>query len=377
VRFSSDSVQLGKAAAFAARHAAGTGAPLPALTGLRIAASDDAVQLTGYDYEASSTVLLATEVDEPGELLLPGRVFAEIVHALPPGTVEIHTRDGLAEIAAGSIEFTLPTMPLVDYPELPAPPPPTGVVDAAPFGKAVAQMARIALREGTVPVLSGTLVEFGSESVILTASDRYRVAIREFPWKATDGSFDTARAVAPARLLADAAKSLGSSETLTVGVQAEGGESLLSLGTDQRLTTMRLLDDTFPPLRTKVPTEFLGAVTVGVEDLRAALRRVCIVADRYAAVQLTIGPDEVVVGAAGDVDTRGRERLPAHLDGTGATVAFNAGYLLDGLDGLDTAYCRLAFNEGIRAALLTGRDAVDGDERTDVLYVAMPRRLPT
>ncbi len=376
MRFTSDSVQLAKAAAFAARHAAGTGAPLPALTGLRIAASDDAVRLTGYDYEASSTVVLATEVDEPGELLLPGRVFAEIVHALPPGVVEVRTRDGLAEIAAGEIEFTLPTMPLVDYPELPAPPAPTGVVDAAPFAKAVGQMARIALREGTVPVLSGALIEFGSESVILTASDRYRVAIRELPWKATDAEFGTARAVAPARLLADAAKSLGSSDTLTVGVQAEGGESLLSLGTDQRLTTMRLLDDTFPPLRTKVPTDFLGSVTVGVDDLRAALRRVCIVADRYAAVLLTIGADEVVVGAAGDVDTRGRERLPARLEGSGATIAFNAGYLLDGLDGLETAYCHLAFNEGIRAALLTGRDAVDGDDRSDVLYVAMPRRLP-
>jgi DNA polymerase-3 subunit beta len=377
VRFTSDSVQLGKAAAFAARHAAGTSAPLPALTGLRIAASDDAVRLTGYDYEASSTVVLATEVDEPGELLLPGRVFAEIVHALPPGIVAVRTRDGVAEIAAGSIEFTLPTMPLDDYPELPEPPPPTGVVDAAPFGKAVAQMARIALREGTVPVLSGALVEFGAESVVLTASDRYRVAIRELPWKATDAGFDTARAVAPARLLADAARSLGTSETLTVGVQARGAESLLSLGTDLRLTTMRLLDDTFPPLRTKVPTDFLGAVTVGVEELRAALRRVCIVADRYAAVLLTIGTDEVVVGAAGDVDTRGRERLPGRLDGSGATVAFNAGYLLDGLDGLDTTYCRLAFNEGIRAALLTGRDTVDGEDRTDVLYVAMPRRLPT
>ena len=374
MRFSSDSSPLDKAAAFAARHAAGSAAPVPALSGLRISAADDMVRLTGYDYEASSTIVLATEVDEAGELLVPGRVFAEILHSLPAGSVDVRTRDGLVEITAGSIEFTLPTMPLADYPELPAPPDPIGVLDAASFAGAVAQMSRIALRDDVVPVLSGALVEFGDDSVVLTASDRYRIAIHELEWKPTGTGLPT-RAVAPARLLADATRSLGSSNTLTVGV-GEEGESLLSLGTDQKLTTMRLLDDTFPALRTKVPTEFIGAVTLPVEDLRAALRRVCIVADRYAAVVLSIGPDEVTVGAAGDVDTRGRERVPARLDGSGTTVGFNASYLLDGLEGLDTAYARLAFNEGIRPALLTGLDDIDGDDRPDVLYIALPRRLP-
>ncbi|WP_020578183.1 DNA polymerase III subunit beta [Actinopolymorpha alba] len=376
MRFASDSEQLGRAAAFAARHTAGNAAPIPALSGLRISAADDAVRLTGYDYEASSTVVLAAEVSEPGELLLPGRVFAEIVHALPGGPVEVTTREGVVEIAAGSIEFTLPTLPLADYPELPVPPDSIGVLDAEPFAKAVAQMSRIALREHIVPVLSGTLMEFGEETVTLTASDRFRVAIRELPWKAT-GSGLPARAVIPARLLADAAKSLGSTEMLTVGVSGDSGEFLLSLGTDQRLTTMRLLDDTYPPLRSKVPRDFVGSVTLGSEDLRAALRRVCIVADRYSAVALTITSGEVIVGAAGDVDTRGRERLPARLTGDVATVAFNASYLLDGLDGLDAPYAHLAFNEGVRPALLTGRDTLDGDDRPESLYVAMPRRLPS
>ena len=374
MRFTSDSAPLGRSAAFAARHTAGNATPIPALSGLRLTADDDTIRMTGYDYEASSTVVVEAQVDEAGELLLPGRVFAEIVHALPPGRVDVRTIDGLVEIAAGSSEFTLPTLPLADYPDLPEPPEPIGVLDAGPFARAVAQMSRIALREDVVPVLSGALVEFGEESVVLTASDRFRIAIRELPWKPT-GADVPSRAVVPARLFADAAKSLGSSDLLTVGVRA-GGESLLSIGTDHRLTTMRLLDDTYPALRTRVPTDFVGAVTVGVEEFRAALRRVCIVADRFSAVILTIGTDEIVVGAAGDVDTRGRERLPARLDGDGTTVAFNAGYLLDGLDGLESPFAHLAFNEGLRPALLTGRDSLDGASRDDVLYVAMPRRLP-
>lgn len=374
MRFTAAADVLGKAAAFAARHTAGHATPLPALSGLRVSANADLVRFTGYDYEASSTATLPVRVDEAGELLLPGRVFAEVVHALPAGDVEVRSTGSTVEISTRTIEFTLPTLPLDDYPELPPAPDPVGAVDAATFARAVAQMSRIALREDVIPVLSGCLVELGPESITLTASDRFRIAIRELPWKPTVHDPPT-RAVVPARLLADAAKGLGSSGSLTVGMGGDG-ESLLSLGTDHRLTTMRLLDDTYPALRTKIPQDFIGAVTVALEDLRAALRRVCIVADRYSAVVLTISPGEIAVGAAGDVDTRGRERLPAQLDGSGTTTAFNAGYLLDGLDGLDTPYVCLAFNEGIRPARLTGRDSLNGPDQPGVLYVAMPRRLP-
>ena len=216
-----------------------------------MSAGDDSVRLTGYDYEASSTVLFPAEVDEPGELLLPGLVFAEIVHALPQGRVRVHTREGVVEISAGTSEFTLPTLPLADYPELPTPPAPVGALDAAPFTRAVAQMSRIAIRGDAVPVLSGTLLEFDGESVTLTSSDRFRVAIHQVPWKAT-GSDLPARAVVPARMLADATKSLGAgTDLLTVGLGGEG-EAVLSLGVGERLTTLRLLDD-HPALRTRPP----------------------------------------------------------------------------------------------------------------------------
>jgi DNA polymerase-3 subunit beta len=374
MRFTAAAHLLGKAAAFAARHTAGHATPLPALSGLRVSADADMIRCTGYDYEASSTATLPVRVDEPGEVLLPGRVFAEVVHALPDGDVDVRSSGSTVDISTGAIEFTLPTLPLDDYPELPAAPTPVGAVDAGTFARAVAHMSKIALRNDTIPVLSGCLVEFGPESLTLTASDRFRIAIRDLPWKPTVPELPP-HAVVPARLLADAAKSLGHSGSLTVGVGMDG-ESLVSLGTDQRLTTMRLIDDPYPALRTKVPRDFVGAVTVALEDLRAALRRACIVADRYSAVVLTITDGEIAVGAAGDVDTRGHERLPAQLEGSGTTTAFNAGYLLDGLDGLDTPYVRLAFNQGIRPACLTGRESLDGPDQPGVLYVAMPRRLP-
>lgn len=370
MRFIGEGEPLGRAAAFAARHSSGGMLATPALAGLRVTAYDGEVRLAGYDYEASTTVTLPMAVAEAGEILLPGRVFADILRSLPAGPVEIRTAGSKVEIVAESIDFGLPTLPLDDYPLLPDAPPTIGTVNAEAFGRAAARMSKVALREDTLPMLSGTLLEFGTDRVTLGATDRYRIALAEVPWHGSASDLPTQTAV-PARMLSDTVKGLDSKAELTIGLRAEE-ETLFGLADEERSTTMRVLDGKYPALRSKLPEQFRGTVTVDAEELRAALRRLCIVADHFAAVVLTIGPDELVVAAAGDVDTRGRQRLPCRLDGEGTTTAFNAGYLLDGLDALDTANARLAFDEGIRPALLTG----DEDEPA-FRYVVLPRRLPS
>lgn len=380
MKFVGDSELLGKAAGFAARHTAGTAPTMPALSGLRLHVGTDSVRLTGYDYEASSAVTVPVTVDEPGEALLPGRVFAEILKALPPGEVGISAIDSEVAVAASTIDFQLPTMSLLDYPELPSMPVPSGTVDAAALTAVAAGLAKVAIREDVVPILSGAFIELGSTSITAMASDRYRVAIMELPWQPSRPAefAEPIAAVVSARMFAETTKALDPTTPISIGLGG-GGDSLLCLSDGTRSTSMRLLDGRYPALRTKVPTEFIGSVTFPADRLAAALRRVGIVADRYAAVALTIGADEIEVGASGEVDTRGRERIPSTLAGEHGTIAFNAGYLLDGLGMLGSRDARLSFAEGMRPALLTGAEGHDGhggDGTSGYRYVVMPRRSP-
>lgn len=368
MRFIGESEPLGQTAAFVARHAAGTHT-MPALAGLRVTAEDGALRLAGYDYEAGSTATIPVTVTDPGRILLPGRVFSDILRSLPAGPVEVRTVGSKVEILADGIDFGLPTLPLEDYPELPTAPDPIGTVDAESFGRAAARMAKVVLRDDALPMLSGALLEFEPDTLRLAASDRYRIAIAELPWTSAAADVPTS-AVVPARLLADTVKGLDTKAELTIGLRADD-ENVFGVADDSRSTIMRVLDGSYPTLLSKLPTTFRGAFTVDTEELRAAIRRICLVADSYAAVVLSISPGEIVVSAAGDLDTRGRQRLSCELDGDGTTTAFNAGYLLDGLDAVDTVNARIAFDEGIRPALLTS----DDDEPT-FRYVVQPRRLP-
>src|ERR1041384_2568503 len=100
----------------------------------------------------------------------------------------------------GSARFTLPTMPVEDYPSLPAMPASAGTIDAASFGTAVAQGAIAAGRDETLPMMTGVRLELSGGNIALLATDRYRLAMRELEWRPEDPEISL-NALVPARTL--------------------------------------------------------------------------------------------------------------------------------------------------------------------------------
>ena len=128
-------------------------------------------------------------------------------------------------IVGGSARFTLPTMPVEDYPPLPEMPGASGTVDAATFAEAVAQTVIAAGRDDTLPMLTGIRVEIEGDRLTLAATDRFRLAVRELQWSPDSPNVSTAVLV-HARTLADAAKTLGGASDVTISL----GEGLLVTG---------------------------------------------------------------------------------------------------------------------------------------------------
>ncbi len=73
---------LGEAVAWVAR-ALPTRPVVPVLSGLLVQAGQDGLTLSCFDYEVSARITIAAEVAEPGTVLVPGRLLAEITRSLP------------------------------------------------------------------------------------------------------------------------------------------------------------------------------------------------------------------------------------------------------------------------------------------------------
>ncbi len=141
--------------------------------------------------------------------------------------MEISTDGQRVSVVCGSSRFTLPTLPVDEYPALPQMPTATGTVPGDVFASAVSQAAVAAGRDDTLPVLTGVRVEIEGDRITLAATDRYRFAVRELLWKPEQSDI-SAVALVPAKTLQDIAKSLGSGDNVSIALSSGGaGEGLI------------------------------------------------------------------------------------------------------------------------------------------------------
>ena len=261
--------------------------------------------ISGFDYEVSAEVQVAAEIASPGSVLVSGRLLSDITRALPAKPVDVSVEGTRVLLNCGSAKFSLPTMAVEDYPTLPSLPDETGVVSADLFAEAIGQVAVAAGRDDTLPMLTGIRVEISGESVVLAATDRFRLAVRELTWS-TDAADVEAAVLVPAKTLAEAAKAGtgGGDVHLSLGAGAAvGKEGLLGIRSDGKRSTTRLLDAEFPKFRQLLPTEHTAVATHrrrrtdrGDQARRAGGRPRCAGADgvrRRRAASCRPGADDV------------------------------------------------------------------------------------
>ncbi|TKK85864.1 DNA polymerase III subunit beta [Herbidospora galbida] len=337
---------------------------LPVLTGLLLDASGD-LRISAFDYDVSARADVDAAVAEPGQVLLPGRVLAEIVRSLPGEVVDITTSGTEAVLTCGSAEFGLLTMPADDFPTLPPMPAKVGAVGGALFASAVAQVAVAASRDNTLPMLTAIRVDTDGVNMTMAATDRYRMAARDFLWHPEGEAQQQYGAMIPAKVLVDVAKSLRVGEvSICLGGNVAGFESA------GRSTTVRLLDEQFIDYRSRLSGDWGIRATVSVQPFLEAIRRVALVSGSNSAVRLSFSQGQVLIQAAGDEIGRGAEMMEADLDGDDILIAFQPHFLLEGLAGVETEQAVIHLDSPTRPALIT-----DAGDDPAFRYLVMSLRI--
>lgn len=351
--------------------------PVPVMAALKLHAGDGQLAVTGYNYDVSAYTTAAVQITEPGTVLVPGRILTEIARTLRKD-VHLTTDDTRLTVESGNARFTLPTLPLGEYPTLPELQEATGTVHGPDFAEAVAQVAIAAGRDDTLPVLTGVQLDVEGPTITLSATDRYRFAARTLHWE-PDGADWNGRALLPAKALLETTKALATDDTiyLTLADEDSGGSGVTGLTGYTQRTTLRGLEGKLPSYDALFPTEFCAEAVVPTEALADIVKRVALVAERNTPVRLAFTPGTVTIEAGSSDDAQAIDRADAdYTDHTGGEhdtfrIAFNPHFLLDGLTALGSDAVRIRFTNPHKPALLTG----DGAPETGLQYLLMPVRL--
>jgi DNA polymerase-3 subunit beta len=373
MRFSIERDTLTEAVAWVAR-ALPNRPVLPILSGLLLAATEDgALTLSCFDYEVSARIRVPADVAEPGTALVPGRLLAEITRSLPGFPVEFDDGGQDVTLTCGAASFTLVTLAVEEYPELPDLPVLAGTVDGGALADAISQVVPAASRDDTLPILTGVNIELAGDLMTLAATDRYRLAMRELGWQPSRPDLSVTVLI-PARTLADAARMMTPGVAVQImlrggGLGAAGpgnstgeedsrGRAAASLRAadatigfesgGRRLTT-RLIAGEFIKYKSRFPAEFECRADLPAASFTAAVKRVALVAERGSSVRLNFGQGKVTIEAGTEGQARARETVVAEFSGDEPTIAFRPDYLLDGLSAALTAAAEAAAAEAAAA----------------------------
>ena len=352
------------------------------LGGILLEAEDGALRLSATDMEISIQTVSSAEVEGEGRVVIPARIFNDIVRSLPAGnfTLEYDGSEGTVRLAAGENEYTIRTYAADDYPKLPQfeaegsfRMPGDSLVET------VEKVSRSYSRDETRPVLTGILISFEDARVRMVTTDSYRLSIKETDLGSTP--FEGLReAIIPARAMTEVSRIFSGSEETDVEVSLSENQALFRIG-DVVFGT-RLIDGNFPEYRRLLPTGFEREISVSREDLMGTLRRVNLFAQRQTppvpvSLSFSEGSVEVIV-KNGDVG-EAHEKLPANSEDD-FLISFNPGYLLDGVSAIDTDKVKFKLNEALKPGLIVpgenGEENGDGSE-PDFLYLIMPMRDPS
>ncbi|NDK32025.1 DNA polymerase III subunit beta [Nesterenkonia haasae] len=372
MQFTVDRDVLSEAVSWAARSLSPR-PPAPVLSGLLITAKEQQVVISSFDYEVSAQLSIDADVSDEGTVLVSGRLLNDIVKSLPHASVTVSLEETKVIVTCKSSTFTLTTMPVDEYPDLPAQPEVAGVVDGSAFARAVSQVITAAARDDTLPLLTAVKLEIEGETITFFATDRYRLAMREITWRPTDPSISTSLQI-KAKTLNEVAKSLAGAGDLALAISDD--DALVGFSSGGRRTTSTLVDGDYPKIRQLFPEETPIHAVVNTAELIEAARRVSLVSERNGYIRLQFTEDnQVTLDAGVDDNASASEAVGAHLSGEPITVGFNPSYLNEGLGVFDTEFLRFSFVSAPKPAMITGQQDGEGENSTDFRYLLMPVRL--
>ncbi|MDO4484053.1 MAG: DNA polymerase III subunit beta [Clostridia bacterium] len=340
------------------------------LEGVLIEADDTGVTLTCSDGNLTIQSFLTADIAEKGRVVLPGRLFTELVRKLPGGTMTIKIGDNFsAAIKCSSSKSSISGMNAVDYPEMPDMNAPTEIqIQQNRFKEMISRVVFSIATDETRQILTGCLLEVDPQEARMVALDGYRLALQKLyqPFNLPQDK-QLLKAVIPGRVLNELSKILPDEETFATlsfdksHMEARFGNTKMSAV---------LLAGEYIDYKKILPSTYKTEVKCSRTELADAIDRASLMAreGKNNLIRMSFHQDKVVITSnaeMGDV----MEEVDCALIGEPLEIAFNAKYLTDVIRNINNDELCMKFNSNISPCIFT---PVQGDS---FLYLILPVRV--
>ena len=346
-----------------------TRSALPVLSGILLQAGEGRLDLFATDMELSIKANLTTPVEREGEIVVPARLFSDVVRNLPDEEIVVEAAEAAVKISAGRAAFSLNAWSAADFPQ-------TSTFDTEgafavgrePFVETLNKVGRAASRDETRPILTGVLMTIAGETLKMVATDSYRLAVKETK---LDQALETeVQAIVPVRALGEVARLASAMGMGDLQVVIGENQALFKLSdpAGDVWVASRLIDGQFPNYKQLLPETFDHEVRIDRGALMATTRRVSLLAQKNAPIRMGFGENRLTMKALTQDVGQAEESLDLEFSGEPFEIGFNPAYLIEGIDAIDDESVLMRFTSPLRPGLISGAAG-------DFVYLIMPIRL--
>ena len=354
---------LDRAFSIAGRAISNRGGTPPVMSGLHMHLVGDNLAVVGSDLDLTIRVDSKVGGDEDGTAVLPAKLGADIVRSLDSGQITLTDDDDGARVVAGRSDFNLRVMSADEFPKFEEPAGDAVTLGSDSVAAALDQVVKAASGDDSRPILTGVLLAAENDGLRFVATDSYRLAVRDLPGTSILGRDQTV--LVPSRALEVTGRLLGDADELTIRL----AEREASFIVDDVTIVTRLIEGEFPNYRGLIPSDHPNVLVVARVALIEAVRRVGLLAQDSTPVRLAMSGDGLELIAITQDVGQAHETLDSSYEGNDLSVAFNPGYLLDGLEVSPGEEVRLETIDALKPAVIRSVD------EEGFLYLLMPVRV--
>jgi DNA polymerase III subunit beta len=339
---------------------------MPVLANVLLAARDNRLSVTGTDLEVELVATSQVNVQQAGDITVPGRKLLDIFRSLPEKTsVQLSTEGERMSLRAGRSRFTLSSLPAAEFPlveEINAQQ--TLSVAQGEFRRLIDKTHFSMAQQDVRYYLNGMLLETDGKTLRAVATDGHRLALCEIELSAKAKS--SQQVIVPRKGVLELQRILGTDGNLELAVGTNHVRAQIG---DIRFTS-KLIDGRFPEYGRVIPASPSRMVEAERESLKLALQRTAILSnEKYRGIRLTARPGLLLIQAHNPEQEEAEDQVEVNYQGEEVEIGFNVNYLLDALGAIDGDKVEIGLTDSNSSCL------IHAPGTTHTKYVVMPMRL--
>lgn len=345
-----------------------TRAVIPILEYFLFEVEESNLTITGTDLEVSMRSNLEVEAKEEGKVAIPARLIIDILRSLPeqPVTFTIDDENFSVELTSDYGKYKIAGENPDDFPKFPVVEGGSSIdLPASVLSEAISKTIFAISNDELRPALTGLFVEMSENDLKFVSTDGNKLV----KYRRTDAKAEgNDTFILPKKALNLLKASLPESDT-NVSVQYNNINALFTF--DHMHLICRLIDERFPDYNAAIPPEAPNKLVINRNELLQSLKRISIFSNKTTyQVRFKITGSELQLNAQDlDFSNEAHERLTCDYDGEDMSIGFNARFLIDMLQNLDSDEVTLSLLEYNRPGILTPNEKNEGE---DVLMLLMP-----